>query len=135
MIMNGRNHKATTLRTATPRPKIRILIVDDHSVMRQGLRALIQNFEDMEVIGEATNGYDAVEFANALKPDVILMDVLLPRLDGIQATRKIVSTNPQARVLMLTSIPDAYRVHMCLQAGACGYLVKSSTSQEIFSAI
>jgi DNA-binding NarL/FixJ family response regulator len=110
-------------------------MVDDHSVMRQGLRALIQNFPDLEIVGEAINGLEAIEFANQLKPDVILMDVLLPKLDGVQATRKIVEANPQARVLVLTTVPDPYRVHLCLQAGACGYLTKSSSSQEIFSAI
>ena len=125
--MNGRTLK-------TPK-KIRVLLVDDHSVVRQGLRALIQNFDDLEIVAEAANGLEGVEMAATLKPDVVLMDILLPRLDGVQATRKIVAANPEIKVLILTTIPDPYRVHVCLQAGACGYLTKGSSSQEIFSAI
>jgi DNA-binding NarL/FixJ family response regulator len=133
--MNFKDQKFAAGRNGKVPAKIRILLVDDHSVVRQGLCALIQNFSDLEIIGEATNGLDAVEFAKKLKPDVVLMDLILPKLDGVQATRKVVKENPQIKVLVLTTVPDWYKVHVCLEAGACGYLIKTASSGEIFSAI
>ena len=116
-------------------PKIRLLIVDDHSVVRQGLRALMAAADDLEVIAEGTNGLEAIELVNKLKPDVVLMDLLMPRLDGVQATRKILQAYPEARILVLTTISSWYKVHLCLEAGACGYVIKTSPSAEIFGAI
>ena len=131
-----RNIPASTSQPRVETPlRVRILLADDHSVVRQGLRALIQNAHDLEIIAEATNGGEAVELAKKLKPDVVLMDLLMPKLDGVQATRKIVEANSAIKVLVLTTLPDRYKVHLSLQAGACGYLIKTASSAEIFSAI
>jgi DNA-binding NarL/FixJ family response regulator len=129
--MNGPNQS-----TAQQEHRIRVLIVDDHAVLRQGLCALIEKIPDLQVVGEAANGLEAIELARKSKPDVILMDLLLPGLAGIQATRKILETSPQARILVLTGAAHSqHQVHLCLEAGACGYLLKSSSGPEIFSAI
>jgi DNA-binding NarL/FixJ family response regulator len=116
--------------------RIRVLIVDDHAVLRQGLCALIEKVPDLQVVGEAANGLEAIEVAKTAKPDVILMDLLLPGVAGIQAIRKIVEASPKARIVVLTGLAQSqHQVHLCLEAGACGYLLKSSSGPEIFSAI
>lgn len=114
---------------------IRILICDDHAILRQGLRFLIDSEEGLELAGEAQDGAEAVEMANALKPDVILMDLLMPRKDGIEATGDIRRQNPQAKILVLTSFSEVDRVIPAIKAGAMGYILKDSHPQELLEAI
>ena len=118
--------------TQTP---IRILIADDHAVVREGLRALIEAKPDMELVGEAEDGVEAVLMARTLKPDVILLDLLMPRMDGIEAIGEIKQENPHARILILTSFAADDKVFPAIKAGALGYLLKDSSSQALIQAI
>ena len=118
--------------TQTP---IRILIADDHAVVREGLRALIEAKPDMELVGEAEDGIKAVSLARSLKPDVILLDLLMPRMDGIEAIAEIKQENPNARILVLTSFAGDDKVFPAIKAGALGYLLKDSPSQALIQAI
>jgi NarL family two-component system response regulator LiaR len=118
--------------TQTP---IRILIADDHAVVREGLRALIEAKPDMELVGEAEDGVEAVLMARSLKPDVILLDLLMPRMDGIEAIGEIRQENPHARILILTSFAADDKVFPAIKAGAAGYLLKDSSSQALIQAI
>jgi two-component system, NarL family, response regulator LiaR len=118
--------------TQTP---IRILIADDHAVVREGLRALIEAKPDMELVGEAEDGVEAVSLARSLKPDVILLDLLMPRMDGIEAIGEIKKENPNARILVLTSFAGDDKVFPAIKAGAMGYLLKDSPSQALIQAI
>jgi two-component system, NarL family, response regulator LiaR len=115
--------------------KIRIMIVDDHTVVRSGLGAFISAVPDLELIGEAENGEQAVARAKALLPDVILMDLMLPGMDGVSATRKIKEQNPSIQVIALTSFQEDELVQNALKAGAIGYLMKNVSSRELESAI
>ena len=114
---------------------IRILIADDHAVVREGLRALIEAKPDMELVGEAEDGVEAVLLARSLKPDVILLDLLMPRMDGIEAIAEIKKENPNARILILTSFAGDDKVFPAIKAGALGYLLKDSPSQALIQAI
>ena len=114
---------------------IRLLIVDDHAIIRAGLQALLQGVPDIEVVGEATNGREAVDLAGKLNPDVILMDLVLPEMDGIEAIRKIVSNQPKARILVLTTFSGEDKVFPAIKAGAMGYQLKDSSPQELVEAI
>ena len=114
---------------------IRILIVDDHAIVREGQRALIDTEPGMQVLGEAKNGFEAVEMAHSLQPDVILLDLLMPRKDGIEAIQEIKAENPEARILVLTSFSEDEKVYTAIKAGAMGYLLKDSSPQEILTAI
>ncbi len=114
---------------------IRILIVDDHAVVREGLRALIEAKPDMELVGESEDGVEAVLMARTLKPDVILLDLLMPRMDGIEAIGEIKQENPHARILILTSFAADDKVFPAIKAGAAGYLLKDSSSQALIQAI
>jgi two-component system, NarL family, response regulator LiaR len=114
---------------------IRVLIVDDHSIVRKGLCMLISGEEDMEVLGEASNGIDAVRLAGQLRPDVILMDLMMPRMDGIQAIREIQSTGATARILVFSSYSDDDKVIQSIKAGAIGYLLKDAQVDEIVEGI
>jgi DNA-binding NarL/FixJ family response regulator len=105
-------------------PKIRVLLVDDHAVVRQGLRMFIEMQEDMEVVGEGCNGLEAISLAAQLNPDVILLDLLMPHMDGVEATQHILGQVPQARVLILTSFGEDDKVFPAIRAGAHGYLLK-----------
>src|SRR5262245_19353561 len=102
--------------------KINVLLVDDHTVVRKGLRALLQSEEDIEVAGEAENGRQAVMLARKTPPDVVVMDIAMPLLNGLEATRQILRMVPTARVLVLTSYGDDECVEQMMQAGASGYL-------------
>jgi NarL family two-component system response regulator LiaR len=119
---------------ATSAP-IRVLIADDHAIVRVGLRALIATEPGMEVVGEATDGVDVVRKARALRPDVIVLDLVLPCQDGIQATREITREDPAARILVLTSFAEDDKLLPAFKAGAVGYLLKDSSPQELLQAI
>ncbi|HEY8236926.1 MAG TPA: response regulator transcription factor [Gaiellaceae bacterium] len=114
---------------------IRVLIVDDHAVIREGLRAFLELQDRMEVIGEAGDGREAIEEAERLRPDVILMDLVMPRLDGVEAMRELHEQVPAARVIVLTSFLDDERLVPALRAGAAGYLLKNVEPQELARAI
>jgi NarL family two-component system response regulator LiaR len=114
---------------------IRILIADDHAIVREGLRALIGTKPDMELVGEAADGVEAVLKARSLQPDVILLDLVMPRKDGIEAIGEIKRENPKARILVLTSFAEDDKVFPAIQAGALGYLLKDSSPQELLRAI
>ena len=115
--------------------KIRILIVDDHQVVRQGLRTFLELHEDMAVLGEAGDGMEAVEMAHQLKPEVILMDIVMPRLDGIEATRQIKAQDASVKVIALTSFTEDDRVFPAIQAGASSFLLKDVGPDELVEAI
>lgn len=114
---------------------IRVLVADDHFVVRQGLAALLTPRNGMEVVGEATNGREAVELAQTLQPDVILMDMIMPEVDGVAAIAQIKAQNPAARILVLTSFGEKEKVAAAIQAGALGYLLKDSSPDDLFDAI
>jgi two-component system, NarL family, response regulator LiaR len=115
--------------------RIRVLVVDDHALVRQGLCALIGTSPDMEVVGEAADGQEALEKAEALNPDVTLMDLVMPRMDGLEAIRQIRRQNPDARILALTSFAQDRRVLQAIQAGALGFLLKDSSCDDLIRAI
>lgn len=114
---------------------IRILIVDDHAVVRSGLSDFIMVFDDFELIGEADGGRQAVDKCTALKPDVVLMDMVMPDMDGATATRAILLTEPQIRIIVLTSFREEELINAALDAGAIGYLLKNVTAEELATAI
>ena len=115
--------------------KIRLLLVDDHEVVRTGLRMLLESRPDMQIIGEAANGEQAIEMTQALKPDVVVMDISMPDLNGIEATRQITAANPKIRVLALSMYSDPRYVTEMLRAGAAGYLLKDAADEELIRAI
>lgn len=114
---------------------IRVLVADDHIVVREGLCALISARPDMDVVGQASDGVEAVLQARALQPDVILMDLLMPRKGGVEAISEIKADNPDARILVLTSFNDDQKVYKAIKAGALGYLVKDTSSRDLVEAI
>ena len=114
---------------------IRVLITDDHAVVRKGIRALLMTEKDIQVVGEASNGLEALKQAGALHPDVILMDLMMPQMDGIEATRQITTQHPQTRVLVLTSFAGDDKVFPAIKAGALGYLLKDSGPEELIKAL
>ena len=115
--------------------KIRVLIADDHGVVRQGLRAFLEAQSDIEVVGEAGDGSEAVRLADDLRPDVLVMDVVMPRLDGIEAIRRIRASGVPAKVIVLTSFADDQKVFAAVRAGASGYLLKDVRPDELGEAI
>jgi NarL family two-component system response regulator LiaR len=115
--------------------KLRILIADDHAVVREGLAAIITVQPDMELAGQAGDGVEAVELAQALGPDVILLDLVMPRRDGLAAIQAIKQANPQAHILVLTSFADDERVFPAIKAGALGYLLKDAPRDQLLQAI
>lgn len=114
---------------------ITLVLADDHAVLREGMRNLLEQEPDIKLIGEAGNGYEAVAAVRALKPDIVLMDVVMPRLNGIEATKQIKRANPTTAVLILSAYDDDRYVLGLLEAGAAGYLLKNATGQEVIQAI
>jgi NarL family two-component system response regulator LiaR len=114
---------------------IRVLIVDDHSVVREGLQAFLQLQDGLEVVGEAADGEEAIEAASRLQPDVILMDLVMPRLGGVAAMRRLREEVPEARVIVLTSFLDDDKLLPALRAGAAGYLLKNAEPQDLARAV
>jgi NarL family two-component system response regulator LiaR len=114
---------------------IRILIADDHPIVREGLRGLIAVTPGMEVVAEAANGEEAIQQARTAKPDVILLDLVMPRKDGLQAIQEIKQENSQARILVISSFAEDDKVFPAIKAGASGYLLKDSSPQELLQAI
>ena len=114
---------------------IRVLVVDDHAVVREGLRAFLELQDSIEVVGEAGDGHEAVEQATRLVPDVVLMDLVMPRLDGLEAMRVLQASLPAMRVIVLTSFLDDAMLLPALRAGAAGYLLKNAQPQEIALAV
>ncbi len=114
---------------------IRTLLVDDHSLVRSGIRALLEYEADIEVVGEAADGLEALELAEKLRPEVIVMDIMMPRLNGIQATRRISDSYPQIKVIILTMHSDSALIRQALRNGAKGYLLKSASTEELLLAI
>ena len=115
--------------------KIRVLLADDHAVLREGLRSLLTLQEDIEVAGEASDGQAALEMVRQLRPDVVVMDIAMPVMDGLEATRRLKQEYPETRVLILTQHDNREYVFSLLQAGAAGYVLKKSGGAEVAMAI
>lgn len=115
--------------------KIKIMLVDDHLVVRMGIASILSFEPDFEIIGQADSGAEALSMLQILNPDVVIMDLMMPDMDGVTATRQILSAHPNIRILVLTSFGTSLEVHGAIEAGATGVLVKTSTQEEICSAI
>lgn len=114
---------------------IKVLLADDHTIVRQGLKLILSSRPDLEVVGEAANGREVLELAEKLKPDVILMDVAMPELNGIEATRRLHQISPRTKVLVLSMHKEAVYVREILKAGARGYILKDAIDTELVNAI
>ncbi len=114
---------------------IRLILVDDQNLIRRGLRALLSTDPDLEIIGEGENGQEAIDLVGTLQPDIVLMDIRMPIMDGVVSTREICQRFPQAKVLVLTTFDDTEYVSQALQAGASGYLLKDTPFEELTQAI
>jgi two-component system, NarL family, response regulator LiaR len=114
---------------------IRVMVVDDHHIVREGLRALIETEAGLELVGEAKDGYEAVVKTRSLKPDVILMDLVMPRMDGLEAISQIKRENEKAQILVLTSYSEDNKVFSAIKMGAMGYLLKDSLPEDLLRAI
>jgi len=115
--------------------KTRILIADDHAVLREGIRRVLEEEKDFEIVGEAGDGEEAVRLGSELKPDVVIMDIVMPKLSGVEATRLIKQASPTITVLILTAYSDMRYIIGLLEAGACGYLLKNTHGSDIVKAI
>jgi len=116
-------------------PKIRVLLADDHTVVREGTRELLEREHDMEVVGEAGDGEEAVRLATELTPDIVIMDIAMPKVNGIEATRRLKEILPATAVLVLSAYDDDQYIFALLEAGAAGYLLKNVRSRELVEAI
>ena len=114
---------------------VRVMLVDDHTVVRSGLGAVLMAYDDMELVGEASDGEEAVRVCERTRPDVILMDLLMPKMDGVAATQAILKACPQMKIIALTSFKEKEYVEGALKAGATGYLLKNVSAEELVSAI
>lgn len=117
------------------KPKIRILLADDHAVVRQGFKMILGSQPDFEIVGEAGNGNEALAMAESLGPDVVVMDVAMPELNGIEATRRLATSSPRTRVLALSMHKDSVYVREILRAGARGYLLKDAIDRDLLEAV
>ena len=115
--------------------KINVILVDDHEMVRLGLKSFLNLQGDIEVVGEAGNGRDGVDLALELRPDVVVMDLVMPELDGVQATLELLKEWPEARILVLTSYLDNEKIYPVIEAGAKGYMLKTSSAAEILNSI
>lgn len=115
--------------------KIKVLIVDDHAIVRQGLRTFLELQDDIQIVGEGENGVEAVEQACRLRPHVVLLDLVMPEMDGVEATQRIVDCSPGTQVLILTSFGDDDKVFPAIRAGAQGYLLKDIPPTELVQAV
>jgi DNA-binding NarL/FixJ family response regulator len=114
---------------------IRVLVVDDHAILRDGIRTLLERQVDIDVVGEASNGREAISLLDTLQPDIVLMDIAMPEMNGLEATRQIASTYPDMRILILTQHDNREFIVPLLQAGASGYILKKSGGRELINAI
>ncbi len=114
---------------------IRILIADDHAIVREGQRALIATEPGLELVGEAADGFEAVQLARSLQPDVLMIDLIMPRMGGIEAIEEIKTENPEVNILVLTSFAEDEKVYSAIKAGALGYRLKDASPQELLTAI
>jgi len=114
---------------------IQVMLVDDHNVVRSGLATFLKAYDDLELVGEARNGLEAVNLCHQKKPDVILMDLMMPEMDGIAATRAILADHPEIKIIAMTSFEDEQLVQGVLAAGAMGYLLKNVTADDLAKAI
>jgi NarL family two-component system response regulator LiaR len=115
--------------------KIKVMLVDDHNVVRSGLATFLRAYDELELVGEAKNGLEAVHLCQQKQPDVILMDLIMPEMDGIEATKAILADSPQIKIIAMTSFEDQELVQGVLAAGAISYLIKNVTSDELARAI
>jgi two-component system response regulator NreC len=115
--------------------KIRVLLADDHALVRQGFRLILSSQPDIEIVGEAGNGRETVELAEKLRPDVVVMDVAMPEMNGIEATRRLAELAPRTRVLALSMYKDSVYVREILRAGARGYLLKDAIDRDLVAAV
>jgi DNA-binding NarL/FixJ family response regulator len=118
-----------------PDAQIKVLICDDHPVVRRGLAALLSAAEDIDVVGTAGDGEEAVAMVTEQEPDIVLMDVSMPGMDGMEATRRVINARPQTRVVMMTSFSGHQRIKTALDAGAVGYILKDSKPDEVLKGI
>ena len=123
------------METTKPKNKIKVLLAEDHATVRQGLRMIIDSQPDLEVVGEVADGAEALERAQALKPTVVVMDISMPGMNGLKATRKIRETLPEVRIVALTRHKEDGYVQELLRAGASGYVLKQSSSEELIRAV
>ena len=114
---------------------IRVLVVDDHTIVRRGIRALLAETDEIQVVGEAKNGLEAIQLSSQLQPDIILMDLLMPGMDGIQTTRQITACQPWIKIIVLTSFVADDKIFPALKAGAIGYVLKDSNPSELIQSI
>lgn len=120
---------------SSAQPPIRLLLADDHTLFRHGIRALLSSIPDVELVGEAATGEEAVAKADSLQPDVILMDVRMPDISGIEATRRVLAAHPDTRIVVLTMLEDDDSVFAAMRAGARGYVVKGADETEMLSVV
>jgi DNA-binding NarL/FixJ family response regulator len=121
--------------SATPADRLRVMVVDDHAVVRQGLTALLAASPEIQLVAQASGGAEVAAMAVASKPQVILMDLSMPEVDGVEATRRVLEAIPQVKVIMLTSFSEPEHVNAALDAGAVGYLLKDAPPEEIVRAL
>lgn len=114
---------------------IQVLLVDDHAMVRKGMKALLNEYEGISVVGEATNGLKALELVERLKPDVVLMDLLMPGMDGIEAIKRILAIQPHQRILVLTGYLRDDKLISAIEAGALGYLLKDAQPEELVQSV
>jgi DNA-binding NarL/FixJ family response regulator len=119
----------------TTQPRIRVVLVDDHAVVRSGLAQLLGGAEDIEVVGQAADGLEAVQLVRSVRPDVVVMDLQMPRMDGVEATKVILQEEPGVEIVVLTSFSDSARIVAALDAGAVGYLLKDADPDDVLEGV